>query len=180
MPTLSNTRCDNPMKTKMLRTLLKSGTLLPCPPGTQPFLDAIFEPKKDKSYRLVVNGAPKVLSSRQLYSPHIPFSTSVTQAISLLARASIEKPYMVLADLSAGYYQVRLSHTEEQKKLLTTRIQGRVYQWTSPPQGLSASTSVCVTKFVFRQRRMVLSTVSGSGTTHLVRPLGQIHVLDHP
>lgn len=48
-------------------------------------------------------------------------------------------------DLSGAYFQV--FPMSEDQKYLTTRINGRIYQYTGCPQGLSSSPAVCVERF---------------------------------
>eukprot|EP00915_Cephaloidophora_sp_WS-2016_P003990 GHVH01005384.1.p1 GENE.GHVH01005384.1~~GHVH01005384.1.p1 ORF type:complete len:383 (+),score=29.15 GHVH01005384.1:93-1241(+) len=147
IPSFSNARVDCEEKKICLRQLLRQKSLIPAQAGTSAYLDAIFVKKKDGTYRLVVNGEPENLRRRKLYSPRLPFTSSVTEAVSKAAKRSITEPWMSSADLSAGYYQVRLHKNQDPLQLLTIRLQGRVYIWKSPPQGLAASTSICVAMF---------------------------------
>eukprot|EP00915_Cephaloidophora_sp_WS-2016_P011990 GHVH01017448.1.p1 GENE.GHVH01017448.1~~GHVH01017448.1.p1 ORF type:complete len:111 (-),score=3.64 GHVH01017448.1:566-898(-) len=62
---LSRGHC-NKEKRNALRMLLTSKALSPATPKTGAFLDSIFEPKRDGSYRIVVNGSPANLSKHPL------------------------------------------------------------------------------------------------------------------
>jgi len=108
-----------------------------------------MEGKSNGGYRGVVNGSPEVLKSRGLLAPTIPFTSSVAQTLKAALRSAVtmRSPHVWVGDLRAGYYLCLLRKLQPFKHLLTTRIEGRVFCFESPPQGLSSSTSCAVSTF---------------------------------
>eukprot|EP00915_Cephaloidophora_sp_WS-2016_P009787 GHVH01014095.1.p1 GENE.GHVH01014095.1~~GHVH01014095.1.p1 ORF type:complete len:155 (+),score=13.67 GHVH01014095.1:914-1378(+) len=61
-------------------------------------------------------------------------SQATAEQRALIAKASAERPWLHTADLSAGYYQCKLHSHQDPLKLLTCRIQGRVFQFGISPR----------------------------------------------
>jgi len=115
--------------------------------GSSPYLEGHWVKKKDGSVRLVVNGRHEELQQRYLLDPKVNFSESASGAIIKAALSSLdfEEPSFLSLDLKSAYYSIRLNRS--QTRFLTIRIEGRVWRFNAPPQGLSSSTGVCVETF---------------------------------
>ena len=119
------------------KELLKEGALTPSK-FKEAYLRPFTIPRSHGRVRLLVDG--KEASHRGLLSPSYPCPMSVPEAISKI----IEQPYRCAIDLKGAYHQVA---NIDEEKYLTIRINGRIYQYTTCPQGLSASPAICVEAF---------------------------------
>lgn len=116
--------------------LLKTKTLIPCTPNTQAYLNIIFIPKKDGRVRCVVDGTEAIKRGVQF----LRSTERIACSDVLIQAAQRNSEYYAQIDLSNGYYNCVLARPDPH---LTVRINGRVYAFLKPPQGICNAPIIC-------------------------------------
>ena len=135
--------------------LLKKGVLEPVQHCQEEFLSTIFlRPKKDPgSYRMILN-----LSEFNDFVHYEHFKMDTFLSVLNLIQPGV---FMASIDVSDAYYTVSIA--KEHRKFLRFLWQGKVYQFTCMPNGLSDAPR----KFT-KLLRPVLSTLQAQGHTVLI------------
>lgn len=146
IPTSGSLRITSSQERTEFKYLRTTGALIAAP-ESDAYLRGQWIAKKDGSVRLVVDGRSTELQKRNLQDPKIRFSETSSGAIikATLTSLDYDQPHFLQLDLKSAYYSIRLS--DQQSRYLTIRIEGRVWRFQAPPQGLSSSTGVCVETF---------------------------------
>lgn len=134
IPTAQNFIMRSEADKNCVKNLLRNKQLIPRPDLKQAYLEFFTIPNKDGSKaRPLVNG--KEAQTRGIICPKYSLSLSVPDT----CKKVLQHKYFYQADLAGAYGQVWI----EDEPLLTVRIDGRIFQFISPPQGLSSSPAVC-------------------------------------
>lgn len=138
LPTAANFIIRNDADKRAFRNLLDNKQIRRRPDLDKAYLKFFTIPNKDGTRsRPLVDG--KEAQSRNITSPKYSLPLSVPDCI----KGALHHEYFFQADLSGAYGQVQIPDNP----LLTIRVDGRIYQYISPPQGLAASPAVCVQVF---------------------------------
>lgn len=137
-PTAHNYITRDTASKDMVRRLLDNRQMIPAPELHNSYLKLCGIPTKTPGkLRPIVDG--KDAKDRGIICPRYSYPASVTDA----ARSVVQNEWFYATDLRGAYGQILLPYS----KFLTCRINGRIYRFLSPPQGLSSSPAICTNIF---------------------------------
>lgn len=129
--------------------LKKVGVIEECEHETGEFISHIFgRPKKDGSMRVILN-------LKQL-NEHVTYQHFKMDTRQMAARLITEGCYMASVDLKQAYYMIPIA--EEHRKYLKFKWEGKLFQFTSLPNGLA-----CAPRLFTKLLKPVFATLQSEG-----------------